>query len=407
MRLQREFKQREETPKVDTEKQIRFEYDLSCKLLQDELEQLKTALSAARAEKEEEKRESEGVICSLMEENKALNMNLEKMKAKLTVTDEANSQPDISEKRKSVEAKNVSFEEPKFLDRNEENTVEPLTCRLCGVKIQDTCKRCLTESFQAEIECDDIDGSESASIVDPVVVRLKHGGSAYGSREELNKIAILSPEEDFSNRIPTIDHLSKNNVSSQSSLVVDQLGPESLMSEMGAQYAVLIEKYETLLKQKDTESNEKNASNVEGSPRHRMVAMAASVGIDSVDTLSSMPKRGIGNVIVEDDQATSRSVQTETVFLEADGGLATTPPISSASVVRRRQCRSLIVTGLEQGKDPTDYGFDHSPPEYKTLFKEIFATLRRTVDKESTRPPTPPKVQPETLIDHIPVMQLT
>ena len=65
--------------------------------------------------------------------------------------------------------------------------------------------------------------------------------------------------------------------------------------------------------------------------------------------------------------------------------------MSLTEKARKRQCRSLIVTGLEQGRDPTDFGFDHSPPEYKQLFKEIFATLRKTVDKESARPPTPPR----------------
>ena len=153
-----------------------------------------------------------------MEENKALTMNLEIVRTKLAQVSAEGEERDDEEgedeeerakdRSRSTNLKNVSF------DKSPEKTTTTTTlsssfvdaapiallkCRLCGVDLEDACKRCLTASIQDEIECDDLDSS--LTIKDPVVVRLKHGGSAYGSRESLNKIAIISPENEFGNSV--------------------------------------------------------------------------------------------------------------------------------------------------------------------------------------------------------------
>lgn len=72
------------------------------------------------------------------------------------------------------------------------------------------------------------------------------------------------------------------------------------------------------------------------------------------------------------------------------------PTSSSNGNVPSRKCRSLILDEMlersvfVEKKDESFSGFDRSPPEYRELFKEIFATLKRTVDREMGRPPTSP-----------------
>ena len=396
--------------------QVRFQQDLNCKALQDEVEKLRKELDSSDSHHESERREHDACVCNLMEENKSLNMSLDVLRSKVAHLQSDDVDADeveggsLLDDSRAANPKNVSFEkspEPTATKETGSPTsgAVALKCRLCGVEIEDACKRCLTASIRDEIECDDLDSS--LTIKDPVVVRLKHGGSAYGSRESLNKIAIISPENEYGNSVIGVFNVSADNGRSPTSIgeggsrAMPDLGPESLMSEMGAQYAVLIEKYESILKQKEEmekSSQRKDATDVAVGTSFSLKLSSSTPNPKSRDDIAAMPKRGLGNVVESvGDEAISRSVQTETIFLDSsssdgDGRSSTSPsPAASSTGSRKRQCRSLIVTGLEQGRDPTDYGFDHSPPEYKELFKEIFATLRKTVDKESARPPTPPK----------------
>ena len=147
-------------------------------------------------------------------------MNLEILRTKLAQVSAEGEERDDEEgedeeerakdRSRSTNLKNVSFDKsPEKKTTTTTTTLSSslvdaapialLKCRLCGVDLEDACKRCLTASIQDEIECDDLDSS--LTIKDPVVVRLKHGGSAYGSRESLNKIAIISPENEFGNSV--------------------------------------------------------------------------------------------------------------------------------------------------------------------------------------------------------------
>ena len=405
------------------------------------MEKLRKELDSLDADRETERREHDACICNLMEENKSLNMSVDVMRTKMAQMQAETDEREEEEEEKGTDVvhsdsrqqqrlpnhKNVSFDKSPEVAGKESGDSDDAAaativhkCRLCGVEIDDACKRCLTASIRDEIECDDLDSS--LTIKDPVVVRLKHGGSAYGSRESLNKIAIISPENEFGNSVIGVFNVDDAGGDGGGGIrqAIPDLGPESLMSEMGAQYAVLIEKYESILKQKEelekNTNQRKDATDVASSPSSGGVAATKRTPLSALprhapseEHIAAMPKRGLGNVVedVGDGAAISRSVQTETIFLHSSEddrqssisshspSPGTSSASSSSSSTRKRQCRSLIVTGLEQGRDPTDYGFDHSPPEYKELFKEIFATLRKTVDKESARPPTPPRGQKE------------
>ena len=373
--------------------QIQFQQDLNCKALQEEVDKLRRELESSSEIRDANQRENDAAICSLMEENKALNMTVDVLRGKMAqLLDNDDEDDDAGQKRRD---KNVSFEdrspEPRSEiegEEDEEESSTPLKCRLCGVCMEDACKRCLTARIQEEIECDDLDSS--LTIKDPVVVRLKHGGSAYGSRDSLNKIAIISPENEFGNSVIGVFNVerSPNAGDGGDKRGIDDfvgrldLGPESLMSEMGAQYAVLIQKYESIIKQKeevekaDEESKKKNAEDESKDATDVVVSTATSsvnaatsitTSTDFLSTpvkreafnspwtgdVSAMPKRGIGNVVEKaGDSATSRSVQTESIFLGAaleedgTGGRSSSHSPSPNNASGRRNRRILVLYTL-------------------------------------------------------------
>ncbi|CAH1795623.1 unnamed protein product [Owenia fusiformis] len=121
-----------------------------------------------------------------------------------------------------------------------------------------------------------------------VCVRLKSGGSAFGSRESLNKAGLETSDD-----------------------LVTSLTDNSLLSELDQQYHSLVEKYESLI-----DSRNKKIS--------------------------------------------TKEVQTTVI-------------------------KSSITTSIsvKSPKKIDQHRFDHGPPEYKKLFKEIFDTLKKSTISEA------------------------
>ena len=207
--------------------------------------------------------------------------------------------------------------------------------------------------------------SDTSSIADPEliehdldelprgeVVRLKCGGSAYGSRESLNMIGLeadddiicetgsdilvtgqtmYSPEEEIKNGIKRMNSDTSN---------------MSLLGELEVQYRKLVRKYERLIEAKSQRT-------------------AAVVEVATQDNLDQVPP------------AYSN---------EATGGVKMRPKsLATPNTEFRRSWRdSLKDLDMRSpvDRDPIEGHFENGPPEYKRLFKEIFETLQRSVAYE-------------------------
>jgi len=194
-------------------------------------------------------------------------------------------------------------------------------CKLCGVKLNQDIKQ--EESVDLDIEHDDLD---TTGLPNGQLIRLKKGGSAFGSRESLNMMG-LEAEDDS----PTI---SSRDFHDFDSLITPSRAPtgsvkasDSLLGELEEQYKRLVYKYESLIEAKAKRDQELGGQEEEE---------------------------------VEEEAAT--------------GGRPASLSISKEVQTINR--RSLI---FKSPIDPCDAHFEHGPPEYKMLFKEIFDTLRKSV----------------------------
>ena len=165
------------------------------------------------------------------------------------------------------------------------------------------------------------------------MLRLKNGGSAYGSRESLNLIGLetedgigevcaylinakRSPDSPLSPGNDDVDETGVGNLDSV-----------SILGELEEQYRKLVMKYESLI---DVKNKARSSRDVEVAPNPEPTPAAKPRNLD---------------------------VQTSA----------------------QTSCWNL---DLRSPIDPTDHHFENGPPEYKRLFKEIFDTLRRSVDFE-------------------------
>ncbi|ESN95028.1 hypothetical protein HELRODRAFT_193720 [Helobdella robusta] len=164
------------------------------------------------------------------------------------------------------------------------------------------------------------------------VVRLKNGGSAYGSRESLNMMGLEVLEEDATPSVEVCSTILASDMARRAFETKDREERDAarfcLLGELEEQYQMLVSRYESLIesKQKSNQTDRSTQYNVEGS------------------------------------MSTSTS---------------TTTTSGNTSMVRSLDLTSPL--------DPTEGRFDHGPPEYKRLFKEIFQTLRksRVYDEET------------------------
>ena len=195
-------------------------------------------------------------------------------------------------------------------------------CKLCGVKLNQNVKA--DESIDLDIEHDDLD---TKGLPNGQLIRLKNGGSAFGSRESLNMMG-LEAEDDS----PTI---SSRDFHDFDSLITPSRAPtgsvkasDSLLGELEEQYRRLVYKYESLIEAKAKRDQELGP---------------------------------------QDGEAEE----------EEEGAIGARPAsLSISKEVQTVNRRSLI---FKSPIDPCDAHFEHGPPEYKMLFKEIFDTLRKSV----------------------------
>ncbi|KAK2185293.1 hypothetical protein NP493_241g06042 [Ridgeia piscesae] len=159
------------------------------------------------------------------------------------------------------------------------------------------------------------------------LLRLKNGGSAYGSRESLNLIGLET--EDGIGEVCSFLIDAKQSPDSPSALSNDDGGKNidsvSILGELEEQYRKLVKKYEAVIE-------------------------------------------------VKNKTRESRDVDTET----------NPEPTTSGEKPRELEVTPTTQTScwhldLRSPVDPTDHHFENGPPEYKRLFKEIFDTLRRSV----------------------------
>lgn len=164
--------------------------------------------------------------------------------------------------------------------------------------------------------------TENAEVGECTLVRLSNGSHLYGSQESLR--SLCNPSNESVSECPSI----------------------SLLSELDAQYKALISKYESLV---STQMAEFANSPVDDSQ--------ATTKLNDVDS---------GNENRVPDQKTTI---TETVNVCG--------PNSSLQVQLNGPPRTL---NLNSTGNQIQCHFQRSPPEYKRLFQEIFAVLKKTID---------------------------
>ena len=196
-------------------------------------------------------------------------------------------------------------------------------CRACGRKVS-----LGGSDFDSEL----IENDYVTHIQHGEIVRLKNGGSAFGSRESLNMLGLET--DDIQVGVETCEDI----------LVQDsrEHNPDiSLLGELEEQYRALVWKYETMIDMKSKKNQE------------------AKKEAATQDDLNNVPS-GASQTAVRPEQlalGSGSSMQDEHTFCKRTG----------------------ICLDLTSPVDPTEGHFQNGPPEYKRLFKEIFLTLRRSV----------------------------
>ena len=235
-------------------------------------------------------------------------------------------------------------------------------CAQCGKSLEATR---LMRKPEMSVEHDDLQ-----EIPNGEFIRLKNGGSAYGSRESLNTLG-LELETPVDEQLVTIFN-AKLEDSPGEGVEEDEGGPDrrsfatspgeercgSLLGELEDQYRSLVKKYESLI---DAKSKRAESADVgvqeDGSSSSSRAAVAAAANAKRPSALALKRKEA--------------QVQTTTPSKSSTASTNTT----TGSTPSRLDFTSPI--------DPCQGRFENGPPEYKRLFEEIFETLRRSIAEES------------------------
>lgn len=168
------------------------------------------------------------------------------------------------------------------------------------------------------------------------VVRLKNGGSAFGSRESLHLIGLETDDT-----TPSLEVCSAILASDINDRICQEQATKpsfSLLGELEEQYRKLVIRYEALVEAKSQRS-------------------PAKLDMATQDNLDNSQER-------------------------ASDGLRRPKDLSS---IPDSLCRRSL--DLSSPLNPIEGHFENGPPEYKRLFKEIFETLRRSVVIEDDQNP--------------------
>ncbi len=209
-------------------------------------------------------------------------------------------------------------------------------CKSCGDRLETAS---LLDEPDIALEHDDLDNISNGELI-----RLKNGGSAFGSRESLNTLG-LEIEEDSIIVVPTKEITDIDSLQTPSREKSDSDKGDtsvSILGELEDQYKKLVSKYEALVEAKSKRSQAKD------------------ITIETHDICSLTP-------LSTAKRPSTLSIQKEPIQNEAHYA-------SQCQIYGRR-------AGLDfrSPMDPTERHFENGPPEYKRLFKEIFDTLRRSV----------------------------
>lgn len=278
-------------------------------------------------------------IFNLKDTVRNLKAQLDREKRK---TSDLNKETDVlAHENQGLESKLKKLEEDQRKIGSLESELEAMEisagklCKMCGAKIM---KMSIGSDVQ-ESELYEHDTTDD--IAHGEVVRLKNGGSAYGSRESLNMIGL---ETDDVCMTPVVEvcrdilaaavreqqHLDEeqDRVAEQEAQQADTDNTEiSILGELEGQYRSLVMKYEFLIEAKS--------------------------------------KKAAKDMATQDDLQPEPSKRPGHLALKAEAEVQTVPRRTGLN--------------LRSPLDPTEGHFENGPPEYKRLFKEMFQTLRRSV----------------------------
>ena len=222
------------------------------------------------------------------------------------------------------------------------------------------------------------------------LLRLKSGGSAYGSRESLQNLGLETAEvpermRDFED-VPL--ELSLKTPSSEKA--IPDFGMEAdeevdysvtLLSELENQYKSLVVKYEAMIESKsqrqtrdvgegtqDMMPKGTVADHVPGAPKGGVRPH----GLTLDTKFSTKPAEAVQKGKTTTSSAAMAASRTAAALVSTPP----LPPVGAALTVIHRSSPFDLRSPLNVS-DQGQYGT--SPPEYKILFKEIFETLRRSV----------------------------
>lgn len=266
---------------------------------------------------------SETEIANVLDENKTLEEKLN----------------DLVESRRIAVATNKVVMETAKEGKKRGNAVDDayssdvVVCSECGAS------RKLTVADKSEMIEHDLDALPKGQ-----VVRLKNGGSAYGSRESLHLIGLetddTTPSLEVCSAILASDITERIHHQQQQQQQANK--PSfSLLGELEEQYRKLVVRYEALIEVKNLRSPTK-------------LDMATQ---DNLDGSGGQARSSAGG-------GSSGGKRPKNLLL------------TDASSSSERHRRSL---DLSSPLNTIEGHFENGPLEYKRLFKEIFETLRRSV----------------------------
>ena len=204
-------------------------------------------------------------------------------------------------------------------------------CRMCGVTL------CPSGGVLGMV-ASDVEHDDLNEIKHGEVIRLKSGGSVYGSRESLNQLGLEA--EDEKSLAETCAEIAALGQVVNSPTVPRADGSPSLLGEMEEQYRSLVRRYEYLVDMKAQQMS---------------VAMSPT-------------------------QQTPPAVKSTGTPSESDTSSTNVPKSSAVRPGQLEVQPRVMPLDLKSPVDPLDGHFVNGPPQYKMLFKEIFETLKRSVD---------------------------
>ncbi|KAG1669347.1 Cerebellar degeneration-related protein 2-like [Nymphon striatum] len=269
---------------------------------------------------------------SIRDQEKNTRSELESQMSNLVVENEELREDIRNREQKEQQYKNLEYEMQVF----EESYGR--ACRNCQQRLRLNCGE--LDSPTSQLLDSDVETENGHELGECTLVRLNNGSTLYGSQESLRSLC---------------------NPSSESCSDYHSI---SLFSELDAQYKALIDKYESLV---NTQENETQTTESQTLPSKQN---ANSSDLDS-------------GINLGDDCATPSAENAEKTVTET---VNVCGPNSSLQVRLHTPPRTL---NFNSSTNQIQCHFQRSPPEYKKLFQEIFAVLKKTIETEELEKKTP------------------